>query len=155
MRRAGEARNLRARESLIRARGHRAAWAAGPGWLSAGLLHRAAGLVGRLAGPPGLSRAPQEVSGRVARIAPAVGEGGVGGVGPGRGQPQVVATGDVPPQPMRQLPPHPAARGAFRSEPEFCRARHLKPQKQPKQDLTGDAIAQHTPMMMQWCMYHC
>ena len=74
---------------------------------------------------------------------------------PGRGRPEVFATGDAPPRPMRQLRPHPAARGAFRSEPEFRRARHLKPQKQPKQDLTGDAIAQHTPMMMQWCMYHC
>ena len=26
----------------------------------------------------------------------------------------------------------------------------MKPQKQPKQDLTGDAIAQHTPMMQQY-----
>jgi DNA mismatch repair protein MutS len=26
----------------------------------------------------------------------------------------------------------------------------LKPQKQPKQDLPGDAIAQHTPMMQQY-----
>ena len=115
------------------------------GGRSAGLLHRAAGLgwaAGAVASASGGVR-------RVARIAPAVGEGGVGGVGPGRGRPQVVATGDAPPQPMRQLRPHPAARGAFRSEPEFCRARHLKPQKQPKQDLTGDAIAQHTPMMQQ------